>query len=59
MQGHALGPEDGTLARFEDRGGRFEEEEGLLGADVVELFDMVAFRAVITYQLNVLLIYLS
>lgn len=42
MQGHAAGAEDGTLARFEDRGGRFEEEEGLLGADVVELFDMVA-----------------
>ena len=43
MQVHALGPEDGTLARFEDRGGRFEEEEGFLGADVVELFDVVAF----------------
>ena len=43
MQVHALGPEDGTLARFEDRGGRFEEEEGFLRADVVELFDVVAF----------------
>lgn len=43
MEGHALWTKDGTLARFEDRGGGFEEEEGFLGADVVELFYVVAF----------------
>ena len=48
----ASGAEDGTPARLEDRGGRFEEEEGFLGADVVELFYVVAFRV---YQLDVFL----
>ena len=42
MEVYALWAEDGTLAWFENRGGWFEEEEGLLGADVVELFNMVA-----------------
>ena len=42
MEGDALWAEDGTLTRFEDRGGRFEEEEGFLGPDVVEFFDVVA-----------------
>ena len=43
MEGDALWTEDGTLARFKDRGRGFEEEEGFLGADVVELFYVVAF----------------
>lgn len=43
MEVYALGPEDGALACFEDRRGRLEEEERFLGADVVELFDMVSF----------------
>lgn len=42
MEVYALWAEDGTLAWFENRGGRFEEEEGLLGADVVELFYMIS-----------------
>ena len=45
---HALGPEDGVVAGFEDRGGGFEEEEGFLGADVIKLFYVVAF----VYQLG-------
>ncbi len=55
MEIYALGTEDGTLARFNDRGGGFEEEEGFLGADVVELFDVVAFA----YQLDVFLVNLG
>ena len=43
MEGDALWTEDGTLARFKDRGGGFEEEDGVFGADVVELFYVVAF----------------
>lgn len=43
MEVYALGPEDGALACFEDRRGRLEEEERFLGADVVELFDVVSF----------------
>lgn len=42
MEGCALGAEDGTLARFKDRRGGFEEEEGGFGADVVELFYVVS-----------------
>lgn len=42
MEIYALWAEDGTLARFKDRGGRFEEEEGFLGADIVELFYVVS-----------------
>ena len=42
MEVHALWAEDGALAWFENRGGRFEEEEGFLGADIVELFDVVS-----------------
>ena len=42
MEGDAPWAEDGAPARFEDRGGRFEEEEGFLGPDVVEFFDVVA-----------------
>ena len=43
MQRHAPGPEHGTLAPFEDRGWRFQEEEGLLGPRVVQLFDVVSW----------------
>lgn len=42
MEIYALWAEDGTLARFKDRGGRFEEEEGFLGADIIELFYVVS-----------------
>ena len=50
MEGHALWAEDGTLAWFEDGGGGFEEEKGFLGADIVELFYVVA----LVNQLDVL-----
>ena len=43
MEVHALWAEDGASAWFEDRGGRFEEEEGFRGADIVELSDVVSF----------------
>ena len=42
MERHAPGAEDGPLAWFEDGGGWLEEEERFLGADVVELFDVVS-----------------
>lgn len=41
MEIYALWAENGALAWFENRGGRFEEEEGFLGADIVELFYMI------------------
>ena len=44
MEGDAPWAEDGALPRFEDRRGRFEEEEGFLGPDVVEFLDVVALR---------------
>lgn len=43
MEVYALWAEDGALARFEDRGGRFKEEERFLGPDIVELFYMVSW----------------
>lgn len=42
MEIYALWAEDGTLAWFENRGGRFKEEEGLFGAGITELFYMTA-----------------
>lgn len=42
MEIYALWAENGALAWFENRGGRFEEEEGFLGADIVELFYMIS-----------------
>lgn len=42
MEVYAFRAEDGAAAWLEEGGGRFEEEEGFLRADVVELFDVVA-----------------
>ena len=41
VEGYSLGTEDGAIAGEEDRGRGFEEEEGLFGALVVQLFYMV------------------
>lgn len=38
----ALGSQHWATSRKEDRGGGLEEEEGLLGAGVVELLDVIA-----------------
>ena len=46
MERHALGAEDGALAWFEDGGGRLEEEEGFLGAGVVQLFYVVSLGVI-------------
>lgn len=43
MEVYPLWAEDGALAGFEDRGGWFQEEEGFLGAGIVELFYMISF----------------
>lgn len=45
MEVYAFWAEDGTLAGFKNRGGRFKEEEGFLGTDIVELFYMVSSGA--------------
>lgn len=42
MQLDTLGTKNGALTRHEDRRWRFQEEEWLFGADVVELGDVVA-----------------
>lgn len=39
---HAARPQERAFAGEEDGRGRLQEEEGLLGALVVELFDVVA-----------------
>lgn len=42
---YACGAEDGAFGGEEDGGGRFEEEEGLFGALVVEFGDVVGVVA--------------
>lgn len=49
----AAGAEDGALVGKEDGGGGLEEEEGLLGALVVELLDVVGVVAANAHNLEV------
>ena len=49
MQIHALGAQHRPAIRRQDRGRRLQEEEWLLGAGVVELFDVVALGSLM-YQ---------
>lgn len=46
VQVRALGPQDGTAIRKENRGGGLEEEKGLLGLGVVQLGDVVPFMVI-------------
>jgi len=51
VQVDAAGAEDGAFVGEEDGGGGLEEEEGLLGALVVELFDVVGVVAANAHNL--------
>ena len=42
MEVYALWAEDGALTWFKNRGGRFEKEEGFLGACIVKFFNVIS-----------------
>jgi hypothetical protein len=52
VQVHAAGAQDGALGGEQDGGGGLEEEEGLFGTLVVELFDVVGVVAADAHDLG-------